>query len=247
MTAASQHQPLSRLAPSGRFLAARCAVSLVVQLVVIVGSQCLAVVMAQHQPWFRNYPLYHHHVTISTSPASALGRSIAASDENYAVFSLSLFQYLAPFVVFSPGPPHLRRIWTNFGLLLSLLLNTIVSLVIVLNPPQWLETWMKLKMAPEFEFRLAILSLAVFCFLLSLALEFLVGYCFQHNCIQARPPAPYHSNLNLSRNNVSSVALNILYKPGALNAADASPFDHSFRTEACVQSPTATELPILNR
>ena len=197
--------------------------------------------MAQHQPWFQNYPLYYHHFTVSTSPASVFGRWIAASDENYAVFSLSLFQYLGAFVVFSPGPPHIRRIWTNFGPLLSLLLSTIVSLVIVLNPPQWLEAWMKLKMAPEFEFRLAILSLAVFCFLLSLAFEFLVGYCFQ-NCSQARPTAPYHSNLNLIRNNTSSVALNILY-----NAAEASSLDQSFQTEAYVKSRTASELSIFNR
>lgn len=93
------------------------------QLLLIVVTQYFAVIMAEHQPWFER----------TVQKTNWTDDSFTLSDENYAVYSLSLFQYLNLFILFSSGAPHLRRIWTNLGLTFYLLTLAIFCSVIVLE------------------------------------------------------------------------------------------------------------------
>ena len=200
--------PLSDRIPARKWMDWRFVTSVLTQLMLIVASQWFALMMAQNQPWFKS---------LRQNPES----NASDSDENYAIYSLSLFQYLSLFFVFSMGPPYRLRIWTNFPLTITLVLLGIISSLVILDPPEQLQQWMELKVAPEFDFRLAIFSLAVIYFIFSSAIQhfidYLIGLC-------SRPSSADESTLPQS-NGSRSVALNVLYKPETL--LSPNPFTNS--------------------
>lgn len=214
-------QPLSKKMPARSVAHPKETLSVIVQLLLIVSSQCFALVMAQHQPWFERTSL---RMNWTESPIS--------SDENYAVYSLSLFQYLNLFVVFFAGPPHLQRIWTNIASTLYLIMMMVFCSVIVLEPPEELKYFMGLKIPPVFDFRLALLSLAFIYIFTSLGVQCLIDYCSLPSC------SCRNSNRSLDEGTLSlhSVNINVLYRPYTLTTQTQLSND--------LPHPTSVNLPI---
>ncbi len=194
--------PLSKKMPSKSIARPKEIISVFAQLSLVVASQCCALIMAQHQPWFERTSL---RTNWTEDP-------VTSSDENYAVYSLSLFQYINLFVLFSSGPPHLRRIWTNLGLSLYLVALSILCAVIVLEPPEQLKLFMGLKTPPVFDFRLALLSLAIIYIFTSFGVQCLIDYC-------SIPACSCRCSSNSAANEgtpLNSVNVNVLYRPYTL-------------------------------
>lgn len=214
---------LSKKRPSQSIIRLKEILSVFFQLALVVATQYFALIMAQHQPWFERTLL----------KTNWTDDSFTLSDENYAVYSLSLFQYLNLFVVFSSGAPHLRRIWSNLGLTLYLLTLAIFCSVVVLEPPEQLKIFMALKTPPVFDFRLALFSLAVIYIFTSLGIQCLIDYCFVPVCFSRASPR------NLSDlEGLDSASVNVLYRPSTLTTQT-----HQLASEK-LSRPTTLNLPI---
>lgn len=196
----ARNQPLSTKMPARSIAHPKEILSVLVQLLLVIGGQCFALVMAQHQPWFE---------TIASN--STEGPII--SDENYAVYSLSLFQYLSLFVIFSSGTPHLRRIWSNLGLTLYLVTLTVFCCVMVLEPPEQLKMFMGLKTPPVFDFRLAVLSLAIIYIFSSLGVQYLIDYFTIFSCSSCRGSSRSSPDMGTP---LQAVNVNVVYRPYTL-------------------------------
>ena len=204
---------LSSQVPAKSLIDLRQLPSMLVQIVLIVVGQWLALVIAQHQPWFQ------------ASSLDTIEQAIA-SDEDYAVFALSLFQYLSLFVIFAPGSPHVRPVWTNIALMFWLVTMTIASSVIILHAPDQLQVLLQMKLAPVFDFRLAIFSLALLYFIASMIVQYLVQYMCNRIVTRCRKTT-HRSAAPLA----DSVELNVLYNPGLL-----PPFAGYWHRFRCVQA-----------
>ena len=209
---------LSKRLPTQSIGSPREITSVIAQLVIIVVGQWGALMMAQHQPWFEPSNSHFNSTDISVS-----------TDENYAVYSLSLFQYLTIFLVFSAGPPHRRRIWTSPFLIFLLVGLSVLCSVMILEPPIQLQQFMSLKLPPIFDFRLAIFSLAIVSFFTSSGLQFLIDYLPLPKCRRSQ------SARSLSPHETPLESINVLYRPSSLTV-------HQQTSGTCAQS--TLHLPI---
>ncbi|XP_069683433.1 polyamine-transporting ATPase 13A3-like isoform X2 [Periplaneta americana] len=94
-----------------------------------------------------------------------------ACDENFAVYSVSLFQYIASAIVFSQGKPYRKGIHTNIFLMVSLVVMTIICAYKTVYPAKWLLTFMNYKETPGFDFKIIVLCLAVINLVMTLFVE----------------------------------------------------------------------------
>jgi len=209
---------LSKRLPAQSIGSPREIASVIAQLVIIVVGQWGALMLAQHQPWFEPSNSHFNSTDISVS-----------TDENYAVYSLSLFQYLTIFLVFSAGPPHRRRIWTSPFLIFLLVALSVLCSVMILEPPIQLQQFMSLKLPPIFDFRLAIFSLAIVSFFTSSGLQFLIDYLPLPKCRRSQ------SARSLSAHETPLESINVLYRPSSLTV-------HQQTSGTCAQS--TLHLPI---
>ncbi|CAB0034628.1 unnamed protein product [Trichogramma brassicae] len=100
--------------------------------------------------------------------------------ENYSVFSLSTFQYAMLAIVFSMGKPYRKSMFTNRWFCLSIFALTLLNVYITIYPAKWVSDILKLQMPPEYDWRFAIVGLAVLNFIVCLAFEaFIVDFVIQ--------------------------------------------------------------------
>ncbi|XP_018565908.2 probable cation-transporting ATPase 13A3 [Anoplophora glabripennis] len=102
------------------------------------------------------------------------------SYENYAVYSVSMFQYITMAVVFSKGKPYRKPLYTNIPFTFSLVVMTLICVYIALYPAEWVKNILELLMPPAFDGRYTILWIALICFLCCIlaedfVVEFLLG------------------------------------------------------------------------
>lgn len=97
--------------------------------------------------------------------------------ENYAVFSVSQFQYIIMAFVFSQGAPYREPVYKNKIFFSSMCLMTVLSAYITLYPAQWIVNFLQLRFPPNIKFPLVVIALALCNFVVSLILEsFIVQY-----------------------------------------------------------------------
>ena len=143
--------------------------SLLLHMFLVVGFQTFCFFYVQTQPWYVPF-------NATTS------EDILAGHENYAVYSVSQFQYIILAVVFSRGPPYRQRIFSNYLLCGSLVIMTVVSVYLTLWPAQWCIDLFESVMPPEGDpdatfFRYQIIIFAVINCLLAIIIEnFIVEY-----------------------------------------------------------------------
>ncbi|KYB27139.1 polyamine-transporting ATPase 13A3 [Tribolium castaneum] len=91
--------------------------------------------------------------------------------ENYAVYCVSMFQYIIMAVVFSKGKPYRKAIYTNFIFLFAIFLMIGVCSYITLDPVAWVIEALELQMPPFYDGRVAILVMALVNFLICVVIE----------------------------------------------------------------------------
>lgn len=111
--------------------------------------------------------------------------------ENYSVFSISLFQYLAMTLTFSKGRPYRQPFYTNRVFTGCFLLMAGVCAYITISPPTWAVSLLELQMPPESEIGTIILLIAALHLSCCLVVEDLIIELLLHR-------NPFH-NLAKSR------------------------------------------------
>ena len=112
--------------------------SLTLQMIVIVGFQVLAFFYIQEQEWFIPFdsenPTYNGTEWAEYYEETTIHDSEVACWENYAVFTISSFQYIILAYAFSKSHPYRKYVFTNLWLMVSLVFLTAFTIFIVLFP-----------------------------------------------------------------------------------------------------------------
>nr|XP_026485778.1 probable cation-transporting ATPase 13A3 isoform X1 [Vanessa tameamea] len=131
--------------------------SLVGQMLLIVVGQYLSYLALTHFPWYVRH-------TYEGDEANECW-------ENYAIFTISMFQYVTMAIVFSHGSPYRRSVVTNKRLMVSVLLMTAICVYVTVSPAQWLSKFLELRMPKDSLLSYIVLALASFNFVLALFFE----------------------------------------------------------------------------
>jgi cation-transporting ATPase 13A3/4/5 len=135
--------PLVRDPPLTSLLSFIPLMSITLHIVVITAIQ-LAVFF-----WVRRFPWYADYKRVPNSYACY---------ENYAVYCVSLFQYIASAVTFSQGKPYRKDIYTNVALVASLAIMSLICVYKTLYPAQWITDVIGYIQPPAFDFKVRILN-----------------------------------------------------------------------------------------
>ncbi|XP_022702797.1 probable cation-transporting ATPase 13A3 isoform X2 [Varroa jacobsoni] len=147
--------------------------------------------------------------------------------DNYAVFSVSVFQYITLAVIFSTGYPHRRPMYTNYYLTATLAALAAVSLYLVLWPAEIVQTFFELDLTVvSMDFRLICVGLGMGHFVLAYIIEtlfvgrWLTRYITRRNL--KRNPPEYIQLQQEVRNNPAS-----WLPPSTQNSSDSLCTDSS--------------------
>ncbi|XP_071531027.1 polyamine-transporting ATPase 13A3-like isoform X2 [Panulirus ornatus] len=128
--------PLAAYSPPSALLSVAPIMSIIIHIATVIGFQTFCFFYVQDQPWFEPF-----NATTSDD--------ILAGHENYAVFSVSQFQYIMLALVFSRGPPFRQHVYSNYLLSGSLLVMTVFSVILTVSPPVQIINSFELVLPPE--------------------------------------------------------------------------------------------------
>ncbi|XP_062562628.1 polyamine-transporting ATPase 13A3 [Armigeres subalbatus] len=153
--------PLVKAVPSNSLISLSPLLSLGLHLIVAMGFQVAGWYHIQAQPWF-----------VPFNYSDELALNDLGCYENYAIFSISCYQYIILAIVFSKGAPYRKSIFSNYGFLISIILNTALSIVLTLYPPVWLQEIFQLVIPQEdITFRAYLVGYGLANFVLALFIE----------------------------------------------------------------------------
>lgn len=134
--------------------------SMVANLFVMISTQVLSIYLVQKFVWFKPFKF--------TQPREY------KCYENYAVYSVSQFQYIILAFIFSYGKPYRGPIYKNIIFFTSLLTMTAICLYVTLFPAEWVQELLQLQFPPSIEFPITLVALAVIDCVLCLGIEYFV-------------------------------------------------------------------------
>lgn len=165
--------PLFKTPPMTSLMSFLPLASIIWQLCIIIAFQVGVFYLIQSYSWFKPFkydPTQEHYRCY----------------ENYAVYCLSMFQYIILAVVFSKGHPYRKAIYTNTIFTLSLIATTIICIYITVYPSEWLQNLFELKLPPQFDGRTVILFLAIANFICSFFAENIIVDVFLKKLLLSR-------------------------------------------------------------
>lgn len=133
--------------------------SLLLQMLLVIGIQVGAFEHLQLQSWYKQF----EHDKLDKDQVGCV--------ENFVIFTVSSFQYIILAVVFSKGKPYRKSIFSNYGFLITAILMVIFSIYLALWPAEFFITQFELVLPQEFNFRLYLLGYAAINFILSIFIE----------------------------------------------------------------------------
>ncbi|XP_032223526.1 polyamine-transporting ATPase 13A3 [Nematostella vectensis] len=150
--------------PGGSLVAPIVLFSLLSQIVTQIAFQVVGFLWVRQQSWF---------VPVNvTSVKNTKDQVQYACHENSVLFAISSFQYILLAVAFSRGKPYRLPIYRNLSFMLVLVVLTAFTLFLVIyGHENKLHTFFKLKILPDFYFRLYLVALAVGNLIISLLIE----------------------------------------------------------------------------
>lgn len=148
---------LSKTTPMTSLLSFTPLLSLTVHMLIMIIFQATAYHTVRQFSWF-----------IPFVPTEKIRYSCY---ENYSVYCVSMFQYITIAIIFSRGKPYRRAIYTNGAFMFSILLLTAVCTYITVYPAGWVMSALELILPPVYDWRLAILALALANFLICFFVE----------------------------------------------------------------------------
>ncbi|XP_035903591.1 probable cation-transporting ATPase 13A5 isoform X1 [Anopheles stephensi] len=157
--------PLVKQTPSNSLISLAPLLSLALHMIVAIGIQLAGWYHVQAQPWFEPF-----------NYTSDRELNDHGCFENYTIFAISCYQYLILAIVFSKGAPYRKSIFSNYGFIISIVVNAAIAVVLTVYPPAWIAEQFELVMPPEGElrFRLYLVAYGLINFLLSLFIEHVI-------------------------------------------------------------------------
>lgn len=137
--------------------------SLLLHLLVAVAIQLIGWYHVRQQDWFIPFNF------TNSGDIDNLG-----CHENYTVFILSCFQYIILAIVFSKGAPYRRSIISNYGFLISIVCNIIVTFYLTLIPNDSIADFFGLVVPDDLQFRSYLILYGLVNFILSICIELLI-------------------------------------------------------------------------
>ena len=115
--------------------------SLLLQLISIIGTQLFGLFYTERQNWFVAFDQSNPRFENTTLEGAFESSTIEIKDEdnyacleNYAIFSLSAFQYVILAYVFSKSKPYRKWVVTNVPFLASLVILTAATVWLTIDP-----------------------------------------------------------------------------------------------------------------
>lgn len=153
--------PLVKQVPSNSLISLSPLLSLGLHLIVALGFQVAGWYHIQAQSWF-----------VPFNYSDELALNDLGCYENYAIFSISCYQYIILAIVFSKGAPYRKSIFSNYGFLVSIIINTALSILLTLYPPMWLQDLFQLVIPQEdITFRAYLVGYGLANFIIALFIE----------------------------------------------------------------------------
>ncbi|KAG9509642.1 putative cation-transporting ATPase 13A5, partial [Fragariocoptes setiger] len=143
---------LDKAPPSSSLLSLDQLSSVTIQIALVVFFQLLAVLLLWRQPWYQ--------------PHQAQYDKDLAGYDNYAIFAVSVFQYVTLAIVFSKGKPYRRPLCTNYLFMATIILMTALTVALLLIPPYWNVPYVTLDVVDVplyFKCTMIVIALAHFC------------------------------------------------------------------------------------
>lgn len=167
--------PLASTPPPSSLISLAPILSILLHIFVIIGFQTFAFFHVQKQDWFVPFN-------------SSMAEESVGCYENYAVYSVSQFQYIILAVIFSKGPPYRQRIYTNYFLIGSILTMTAISAWLTLSPPDDLATIMEIITSPSEEslFRWQLIFMAIVNSALAVFIELVIIDLLLHKKLRGK-------------------------------------------------------------
>lgn len=129
--------------------------SLVIQGAIALLIQLSSVLLIENQTWFVPYM----NITNGTTGMELLEYSCY---ENYAVFGVSMSQYIFLALAYSKGKPYRKAFWTNYWFTASIALWTGFSLYFLIDPNDYFASLIDFEnLPPEMSFRFVVVGLSV--------------------------------------------------------------------------------------
>jgi len=151
--------PLVERAPNASLLSVIPVTSMLFQFLLMALVQVACAQIVVHLPWSESHMMAY---------------------VNYAVYTVSQFQYLILAVTFSFGKPYREPFTRNRWFFITLMVQTVVCSYVTLYPWKYVEKLFELTLPPTIDFRLVIVALALANFVASIFLEsFVVNYVLE--------------------------------------------------------------------
>ncbi|KAG0418795.1 hypothetical protein HPB47_004586 [Ixodes persulcatus] len=123
------HPVLHKRPPPSSLMGITPLASILSQIVLVIVTQVFALVTLWGQKWYRP------HVAFDSSNRE---EEELQCHDNYAVFAVSVFQYITLAVIFSRGRPYRKSILSNYLFMGSLVVMTSFTLYLILYPADFL-------------------------------------------------------------------------------------------------------------
>ncbi|KAL7637604.1 UNVERIFIED_CONTAM: hypothetical protein RMT77_012333 [Armadillidium vulgare] len=127
--------PLASTPPSSSLISVAPILSIFLHMVLIIFFQTFSFFYVKQQSWY-------------TQVNFTIAEEVFSNYENYAIFSISQFQYIILAVVFSKGPPYRKPMHKNYLFTSSVVVITILSLFLTIAPTKGVIDLFELIMPP---------------------------------------------------------------------------------------------------
>ncbi|EEC19003.1 cation-transporting ATPase fly, putative, partial [Ixodes scapularis] len=174
------HPVLHKRPPPSSLMGITPLASILSQIVLVIVTQVFALVTLWGQKW--------------CVPIFPTSEEELQCHDNYAVFAVSVFQYITLAVIFSRGRPYRKSILSNYLFMGSLVVMTSFTLYLILYPADFLVNALELDIADaDIGFRCMCAAIALSHFVIAYVLEnyFVQGFLFkqvQMRFYSGRPP-----------------------------------------------------------
>lgn len=151
------YKDLVRERPLVSLLGASPILSILTQMMLVVAAQTIMFLNVQKQPWFVKF--------------QDNDEDDYASYENSAVFFTSAYQYIILAVTFAKGAPFRDSLFSNYWLVLNIIIALGATVWINLYPTDGLAELLELKQFPSWGYKFIFIGVAFINFLLSYLIE----------------------------------------------------------------------------
>jgi cation-transporting P-type ATPase 13A2 len=161
---------LVKQTPLNSLIALSPVASLALHLIVSIAIQLIGWNHVQTFSWFEPF---------NYTESESLNDETLGCHQNYTIFIISCFQYMTLAIVFSKGAPYRKSIFTNVGLLVSLLINCMITLYLALYPSEFIREKLELITPPQSE--MISFGIILICYGI---VNFLIGVFIEHFIVE---------------------------------------------------------------